>query len=49
MPEDVIKTTPESQDPSALQTAVYSYTHPVLGAIKYQRDIRPSPVSSVPS
>lgn len=34
MPEDVIKTSPESQDPSALQTAVYSYTHPILGAIK---------------
>ncbi len=34
MPEDVIKTSPESQDPSALQTAVYSYTHPTLGAIK---------------
>ena len=34
MPEDVIKTSPESQDPSALQTAVYSYTHPVLGPIK---------------
>lgn len=34
MPEDVIKTSPESQDPSALQTAVYSYTHPNLGAIK---------------
>lgn len=34
MPEDVIKTPPESTSASALQTAVYSYTHPTLGAIK---------------
>ena len=34
MPEDVIKTPPESTSVNALQTAVYSYTHPTLGAIK---------------
>lgn len=34
MPEDIIKTSPESQDPAALQVAVFQYNHPTLGGIK---------------